>query len=260
MGIILNISPVSCYYRELFYNMTITYIYHSCYLIEFDGFSVIFDYYKDTLREKGEYWVNDYLLQKEEDLYVLCTHSHSDHFNPEMLSWKERKKNITYIFSDELLQTGKTNRNDAFYLKKEEQFNDSRVMIKAFGSTDTGGSFLLHCDDQFYFHAGDLNNWHWNEEVGKAEALTYENNFLCELELLAEIADRMQVVMFPVDPRLGKDYMKGAEQFVSRIASDYFLPMHFGDQYDKANQFDKIASRHGCRYLPISRLGQSYTL
>ena len=112
--------------------MTITYIYHSCYLIEFGEFSVIFDYYKDTVRDDGSAWVNDYLLGKEEDLYVLCTHSHSDHFNPEILTWKERKKNITYIFSDELLLSGKTKKNDAYHLKKEEQYNDSRMMVKAF--------------------------------------------------------------------------------------------------------------------------------
>ncbi|MBK5195992.1 MAG: MBL fold metallo-hydrolase [Proteiniphilum sp.] len=240
--------------------MTITYIYHSCYLIEFGEFSVIIDFYKDTVRNDGTAWVNDYLLGKEEDLYVLCTHSHSDHFNPEILSWKERKKNITYIFSEELLLSGKTKKNDAYHLRKEEQFNDPRLMIKAFGSTDSGGSFLLSHKEHYFFHAGDLNNWHWNEEVGKAEALTYENNFLCELELLAEITDRMHVVMFPVDPRLGADYMKGAEQFISRIASNYFLPMHFGDKYDKANKFEKIAAWYGCRYLSLSHHGQSYTL
>jgi len=78
--------------------MTITYIHHSCYLLELDGFSVIFDYYKDALREDGRKWVKDYLLHKEEDLYVLCSHSHADHFNPEILTWKRRKENITYIF------------------------------------------------------------------------------------------------------------------------------------------------------------------
>jgi len=240
--------------------MTITYIYHSCYLIEFSEFSVIFDFYKDTVRDDGSAWVNDYLLGKEEDLYVLYTHSHSDHFNPEILTWKERKKNITYIFSDELLISGKTNKNDAYHLKKEEQYNDSRMMIKAFGSTDSGGSFLLSHREHNFFHAGDLNNWHWNEEVGKTEALTYENNFLCELELLAEISDRLHVVMFPVDPRLGKDYMKGAEQFISRIPSNYFLPMHFGEKYEKANKFEIIAARYSCRYLSLSHHGQSYIL
>jgi L-ascorbate metabolism protein UlaG (beta-lactamase superfamily) len=239
--------------------MTITYIYHSCYLIEFDGFSVIFDYYKDALREDGKNWVKDYLLHKGEDLYVLCTHSHPDHFNPEILVWKQRKENITYIFSYELAQSGKTDA-DVHYLRKEDVFADHRLTIKAFGSTDAGGSFLLGYNNQLFFHAGDLNNWHWKEEVGKAEALTSENNFLCELELLSEKTDHLYVAMFPVDPRLGKDYMRGAEQFVARIETTYFLPMHFGEQYDQANRFGGIAAKYGCKFLPLSHPGQSYTL
>ncbi len=72
--------------------MIITYIFHSCYLIEFDQFSVLFDFYKDVPREEGKSWVRDYLLSKEQDLYVLCSHSHSDHFNPEILTWKKKEK------------------------------------------------------------------------------------------------------------------------------------------------------------------------
>lgn len=241
------------------HKMKITYIYHSCYLIEFDGFSVIFDFYKDTPRENGTNWVKDYLLGKSADLYVLCTHSHSDHFNPDVLSWSKQKENITYIFSSELAQKGASDAN-VHYLSKEHVFEDHRLKIKAFGSTDVGGSFLLEYNNQHFFHAGDLNNWHWNEEVEKEEALTFENNYLCELELLSEKSDRLHVAMFPVDPRLGKDYMRGAEQFISRITTSYFLPMHFGDQYDKANSFGEIAAKYNCTYLPISYRGQSYTL
>lgn len=237
----------------------ITYIYRSCYLIEFDGFSVIFDYYRDVPRENGSMWVKDYLLNKEEDLYVLCSHSHTDHFNPDILNWRQRKKNITYIFSDELRQSG-TNDVNAHYLKKEDVFTDYRLKIKAFGSTDIGCSFLLICNNRHFFHAGDLNNWHWNEEVTKSESLIYENNYLCELELLAERTDHLHVAMFPVDPRLGKDYMRGAEQFVSRINTSYFFPMHFEEQYDKVNRFQEIAARYGCSYMSVSHRGQTFTL
>lgn len=240
--------------------MTITYIYHSCYIIEFDGFSVLFDFFKDALREDGSYWIRDYLLGKEEDLYILCTHSHSDHFNPEILSWKERKKNSVYIFSKEILQNGKSKEDDAFYLDKGDVYEDGTIKIEAFGSTDVGSSFLLERNNILAFHAGDLNNWHWKEEVSRKEALTYENNYLCELELLAERTDHLHVAMFPIDPRLGKDYMSGAEMFLERIKTDYFLPMHFGDDYDKGNAFEAFAREHGCRYLELSHKGQSFTL
>ncbi len=240
--------------------MTVTYIYHSCYLIEFDEFSVLFDFYEDSLREDGTYWIADYLLNKEEDLYVFCSHSHSDHFNPDILSWRNNKSNIRYIFSDELLQSRNTDSNAAVYLKKEDLFKDHRIKVKAFGSTDIGNSFLMGYKDQLFFHSGDLNNWHWRDEVSADEALTYENNFLCEVELISEKSDNLYLVMFPIDPRLGKDFMRGAEQFISRIKTKYLVPMHYGENYDKVNQFEAIAAESGCTYLPITKRGQSFSL
>ena len=240
--------------------MTVTYIYHSCYLIEFDEFSILFDFYEDSLREDGTYWIAEYLLNKVEDLYVLCSHSHSDHFNPAILSWRDKKSNIRYIFSDELLQSKCTEENDALYLKKEEYFKDHRIKVKTFGSTDIGCSFLIGYNDQLFFHSGDLNNWHWRDEVGAEESLTYENNFLCELELISERSDKLFLAMFPIDPRLGKDFMRGAEQFISRIKTEYLAPMHFGENYDKVNQFKAIASENGCNYLPITKRGQSFNI
>ncbi|MGI6573383.1 MAG: MBL fold metallo-hydrolase [Fermentimonas sp.] len=243
-----------------FYIMTVTYIYHSCFLIELGDCSLLFDFYKDVPRDDGSAWIADYLLTKEQDLYVFCTHSHADHFNPLVLTWKKTKENIRYIFSEELLQNGIVKEDDALFLKKGGLFRDNRLSVKAFGSTDVGGSFLVRHGDKLIFHSGDLNNWHWNEEVSKEEALAFENFYLCELELLSETTDQLNVTMFPVDPRLGSEYMKGAKQFVTRIKTDYFLPMHFGEEYGKANLFEGIAAKHGAVFLPLSHAGQSFTL
>lgn len=240
--------------------MIVTYIYNSCYLIEFDRFSVLLDFYKDVRRPDGSYWIADYLLNKKEDLYVLSSHSHSDHFIPDILSWKDKKDNITYIFSREILKSKMATINDASYLDKGDVFVNSDLKVKCYGSTDTGGSFLLTCENKHIFHAGDLNNWHWRDEVTKEEALSFENNYLCELELIAEDIEKVYLTMFPVDPRLGNYYMLGAKQFVGRIQTDYFLPMHFGDNYDKANEFARFQREMNFKYLPVTYPGQSFTL
>jgi L-ascorbate metabolism protein UlaG (beta-lactamase superfamily) len=240
--------------------MQITYIHHSGYLIESDGFSILIDFYKDSKRKDGTFWVKDYLLNKNETLYVLSSHSHGDHFNPEILTWKKQKENIHYIFSKEILDSGSAKPEDACYLDKFCTFEDTNLKVQAFGSTDIGHSFLLYVEGKNVFHAGDLNNWHWNEEVSAEEALVYENNFLHELKLLVEQIKHFYVAMFPIDPRLGKDYMHGAQQFVSQIQTDYFLPMHFGDNFDKANAFALIAAQFGCKFLSLSHRGESFQL
>lgn len=240
--------------------MIITYIFHSCYAVETENCTFLFDFYQDVPRPDGSWWVRDYLLAKPQDLYVFCTHSHADHFNPEILGWKAVKNNIKYIFSKELLNSGKTYTANAIYLDKLEVYRDEHLAATAFGSTDAGASFLVETlAGKRIFHAGDLNNWHWNEEVPKKEALTYENNYLCELELLAEHTDSLHVAMFPIDPRLGKDYMRGAEQFVKRISTDHLLPMHFGEDYEKANAFCRFARLQNCNYLEVKRKGMSFS-
>ncbi len=242
-------------------HMTVTYIYHSCYLLEYESFSLLFDFYKDVQRDDGSYWIKDYLLSKPQDLYVFCTHSHDDHYNPEVLTWQSKKNNIQYIFSKELLDSGTVyNMHNIIFLDKTEKWEDHNLEVQAFGSTDIGGSFLLTVDGRRIFHAGDLNNWHWNEEVPPAEAASYENNFLCELELVTESLENLCLTMFPVDPRLGKDYMRGAEQFVKRISTNYFLPMHFGENYEQVNAFERYAKQQSCTYLKITHKGQTYKL
>lgn len=242
-------------------HMKVTYIYHSCYLLELEDFSVLFDYYQDAKRDDGTYWIKDYLLSKKEDLYVLCTHSHADHYNAQIFEWGATKKNIKYILSKEVAEVHTIPQDDRIVLLDILQtYQDDNLRVITFGSTDVGGSFGLDIGDKKIFHAGDLNNWHWNEEVSKIEAAGYENSYLCELELVAEHTNQINLVMFPIDPRLGKDYMRGAEQFVNRVAVDYLLPMHFGEHYDKANEFERYARLQNCEYLAVTKKGQTFKL
>ncbi len=240
--------------------MRITYIYHSCYLLEFEDFLVVFDFYQDVKREDGSYWIKDYLLKKEETLYVFVTHSHRDHFNSEIFSWKNSKRNIVYVLSGELKENGFSVPGDAVLLDKSEVYETQHFKAQAFGSTDAGASFLLNVANSRYFHAGDLNNWHWNEEVSLPESRTYENNFLCELELIAEEAEQLHLAMFPIDPRLGKDFMRGAQQFVQRFSVNYLLPMHFGESYESVNAFEEYARLQNTKYLPVQHKGQCFNL
>jgi hypothetical protein len=63
--------------------------------------------------------------------------------------------------------------------------------------------------------------------------------------------------MFPVDARLGKDYMLGAEQFVDRIQVAVFSPMHFTSAYEAAEAFRPYAERAGCRFIGWKAKGES---
>lgn len=236
--------------------MKLTYIYHSCFAIEGEWFTVILDYFRDSEGEhKGI--VHDYLLSRPGKFYVLATHFHPDHFNPDVLQWKEERPNIVYILSKDILRHRRAGKEDALFLKKLDVYEDDTIRVKAYGSTDVGVSFLIEAEGKNIFHAGDLNNWHWNEESIPEESLLCEKNYLGELKIITDDVKTVDLAMFPVDPRLGKDYMRGAEQFVDKISTNLFVPMHFDEEYGKANAFKDYAESKGCCFMALTHVGQS---
>ena len=84
--------------------------------------------------------------------------------------------------------------------------------------------------------------------------------FLCELEDIAVCKAKMDVVLFPVDPRLGKEYMRGPLQFVKRIKTTIFVPMHFDEAFEKASAFALLAASEGTQVLTPVRRGETLNL
>ena len=203
--------------------MTLDYIYHSGFAIEAEGVTVIIDYYKDSSEtEHNRGIVHDYLLQRPGKLYVLATHFHPDHFNREILTWKEAHPDIRYIFSKDILKSHRAKPEDATYIKKGETYEDETIRIEAFGSTDVGSSFLIHLQDWNIFHAGDLNNWHWSEESTEAEIRKANGDFLAEVKRKST-EDRFSAV--PSGPQDGKRLYERCKT-VHRTNKNYYICTH----------------------------------
>jgi len=222
-------------------------------VIETDNFAIVFDYYKDT----DEKYIQDYLLHQGKPIYVLVSHSHRDHFNREILDWITINKNVTYILSSDVMEEWEVDRLDVTcFLDKGALFEDKNLKIEAFGSTDIGISFLVAIGEKLIFHAGDLNNWHWIDESIQEEAEQAEKAYLNELDLLAERTTHLDLAMFPIDPRLGSQYMLGAKQFIEKINTYILAPMHFGRSYEKVAAFKPYAERYHCRFFNLTHKGQ----
>lgn len=235
--------------------MKLTYIHHSCFALETETYAVLFDYFRDTEGKTG--YVHDVLLSSPKPLYVLASHFHPDHFSREILTWKSQKENITYLLSRDILKHKRAAEGEAIFLRKGELFEDAHLYVRAFGSTDVGVSFLLRTEGKAIFHAGDLNNWHRKDEATEREVRMAEGNFLHELKYLKESCPHLQVAMFPVDPRLGSDFARGAEQLVDRLQVDLFVPMHFWGRADEAATFGPYATQRGVRFALLAKGGDS---
>ena len=238
--------------------MTLDYIYHSGFAIEAEGVTVIIDYYKDSSEtEHNRGIVHDYLLQRPGKLYVLATHFHPDHFNREILTWKEAHPDIRYIFSKDILKSHRAKPEDATYIKKGETYEDDTIRIDAFGSTDIGSSFLLHLQDWSIFHAGDLNDWKM-EHVGELINGKQERTFRHEIRKLAD--KPVNFAFVPMDPRLGPYQTLGIDFVLKNTDAEFVFPMHMWQDYSAIREYKKHITNLGMadRVIEIERENQVF--
>jgi L-ascorbate metabolism protein UlaG (beta-lactamase superfamily) len=195
------------------------------------------------------------ILAAKDKVYVFSSHAHGDHFNPEIFSWRTVNANITYILSGDIPRSRVPKTDGVIFLREGEKYDDGLVSVTAYGSTDCGVSFLVSFGGKTIFHAGDLNNWHWNEEVAPEEADGYSKHYLEKLEDIYRDNKSIDIVMFPADPRLGGDYLLGASQFTEKIKTGVFAPMHFGDNYEKVSGLN--APLNAREFFAVSKKGES---
>ena len=135
--------------------MTLTYIFHSGFVLETEQSILVFDYWMDP---SG---VMDGVLRSEKPMYVFSSHFHEDHFTKEIFEWKKQKPNITYILSKDIYKHRRASKEDAdVWLAKGGTWSDDSISVWALGSTDSGVSWIVETEGKRIFHAGDLNNWY----------------------------------------------------------------------------------------------------
>ncbi len=236
--------------------LKLTYLGHSGFLIEDEMFSMVIDYYSASSNDFSYDKISKAFKNKGK-FYVLSSHSHPDHFDTEILRFKNIREDIIYIFSKDIEDLIYENFSDIIYLEKNNIFKDDLIDIKAFGSTDLGISFYIKTPKKSIFHAGDLNNWHWNEESMESEVKEAEDFYKRELCDIKKEVSNLDLAMFPIDPRLGEDYMKGAMEFIEKIDVKVLSPMHFQGDYEKAWAFFDFAKSKKCELIKWKDIGMS---
>ena len=215
--------------------MKLTYLFHSGFVVETDACMLVFDYWMDPAEVIPKF------LSSCKPMYVFCSHFHEDHFIREIFSWKQKKQNITYILSKDILKRKRAEKNDAdVWLVKGDTWEDSNIKVWATGSNDSGVSWIVETNSKRIFHAGDLNNWYArfltddyqggtiiSKEFGEIDPLKDERQYLGELKDIRKITDSFDIVMFPIDGRIGNGYTRGGRQFIEHFKVGMFVPMHF---------------------------------
>ena len=234
----------------------IYYIYHSGFGIKTKNHFLIFDYYKEPIKNDETHKPLEIMslenIKKMKNVYVFASHSHEDHFNSNILNWQDYNSNIEYILSSDI-KTNKNNSNYTFMEEGEENsFKD--LYVKAYGSTDIGISFLVKVDGLTIFHAGDLNWWHWEDDSLKERSLA-ESLFKAHIDKLKK-EKFIDIAFFPVDPRLNESYYIGGEYFAKQIQPKLLIPMHFGEDINITKQFADKMRGYNIKSVEIDYSGQ----
>ena len=234
--------------------MKLIYLEHSSFLLCGDDFNMVIDYFKG----KADVFsiIEKHALNVAKPLYVLASHRHSDHFDPSVLTWRLKSGDLpVYVFSGDMTDM-ETSEQKTVFINPGEEYSDGIVRLKAFGSTDEGVSFYIEGSGKKIFHAGDLNNWHWAEESTPEEISECENAYLKELAAVVQDVKNLDLAMFPLDARLGSDYMRGAEQFLDAIKVKLFAPMHFWGRFEILPPFKEYAEKRGTEVVLWKTEGQ----
>lgn len=218
-------------------NHEIDYIFHSGFAVETQSCVLVFDYWMDPAD------CMPVILSKGKPVYVLVSHFHEDHFSREIFSWRQcyPHTSFTYILSKDIFKHNRCQKDEADVLMvKGKSWCDKNIKIVAAGSNDSGVSWIVEVAGKRIFHAGDLNNWYakfltsdYNGgtirsfEFGEIDPQKDEKQYLGELKDIKKMTDSFDVVLFPVDGRIGNGYTRGARQFIEQFQTGLFVPMHF---------------------------------
>lgn len=197
--------------------MNITFVYHSCFLVELEACSLLFDWYGGTLPE----------IDRSKPLYVFNSHHHGDHYSPEIFSLG--MENTWYILGNCIRLSAK--RKAALGIQEDhvvrlsggKTWSLGGVQVTTLRSTDAGVAFLVEAEGKTLYHAGDLQWWHWEGEPAQWNR-DMERDFKREV---AQLRGRtIDAAFLVLDPRQEEAYWWGFDWTMGQAEIRAAFPMH----------------------------------
>ena len=188
----------------------VTRIYHSGFLIETEHYFLIFDYYTGQLPD---------LSGKK--IVVFASHRHGDHYDECIFELEKQYSDISYVLYHDITNRKQEN---ILYVQNHQSYDWEGLTVETLQSTDEGCAFLVKVDDKIYYHAGDLNWWHWDgepEEFNQWQEEVYKK----ETDRLTEVSIDYAFVV--LDPRQKQNATLGILELLKKCNIKHLFPMHF---------------------------------
>ena len=211
--------------------MEIRFIAHSCFLVRLPSADLLFDYFRGELPQPTP----------GRPMFVFVSHGHADHFSKEIFSLAEKSSLVTFLLSDDIpwTEVPEEYERQTEFLGPDTEIafpfpGGGELTVRTYLSTDEGIAFLADADGKRIYHAGDLNDWHWDDiDLPWNEA--QKNGYMASLSSIAEVVQEdgkiPDAAFVPVDSRLGEFFWMGLDGFMQKVGAEHIFPMHlFGDK------------------------------
>ncbi len=231
---------------------------HSGFLLELENSVLIFDYYTDPANVLAKFSGGD------KPVVFFVSHDHADHWNPEILSFKNNAP-AYYILdsscdSKRVRQAAKEIQREVIFvdphdiLQNELAAVPSLLRVYVFASTDAGSAFLIVTEIGSFIHLGDLNDWDWQDEDSEQMKTDYKTELarMAEAwskvkkdEILPAKAGELILSFVPTDKRLEETALNGALLFLEYLPSRYLAPMHLNGGEELPGELASVLSQQG---------------
>lgn len=252
--------------------MTVTFLSHSGFLVEWDSFYTLFDFWHGELPA----------LDPGKPLLVFASHSHEDHFDKRIFTLPALHPDTRFVLSHDITVARRRWAKlglDAALASRITQMRADELLtlpvgggtlsVRTVRSTDIGVGFLLTAEGRMVYHAGDNNWWHWEDE-GKAYCNNMAANYRRSIDSLAQyvrdeavdagIAPELAVAMVPMDPRLESAFGLGAEYLLRQIPVKKLFPMHLWEKFDWIERYRAEHPQQADLIVPITRDGETFAV
>ncbi len=210
---------------------TIRHLGHSGNLLKIFGRVLIFDYAGPIRASQNgplEGSVIDPVEIRDENVTVFVSHGHRDHFCPEIFTWQQHVKRISYVISSDI--TGLP--DDIIQVGPGETTETGGLRIKTYHSTDRGVAFSVFINDKHIYFAGDHALWNRTGE-------TDDHRYIRLMKNLLNQAPLMDIAFHVCDPRLSGKGAGGIYAFARTFQPTVLVPIHTFGVY----KFNKKAHR-----------------
>ena len=233
--------------------MNITFLYHSSFLVELSGCTLLFDWYGGP--------VPDY--DRSKPLYVFASHHHGDHYAPEIFA-QLGMDNVWYVLANCIRLSAKRKAalgiddSHVFRLAAGRHLSLGGLDIQTYRSTDAGVAFLVEVEGKTIFHAGDLHWWHWAEEDA-AWNQAMERDFKKECAKLQ--GKPVDVGFFVLDPRQEGEVWWWFDWWMRTMEVKHAFPMHSWEDYTLVQTLRTLpcSAPYRDRVVEVSGKGQVFS-